>query len=38
MVTPLKKHTIVKKHTATFKRHQSDRYKTVKVLLLSSRT
>ncbi|KAG0283766.1 60S ribosomal protein L32 [Linnemannia gamsii] len=30
MVTPLKKHTIVKKHTATFKRHQSDRYKTVK--------
>ncbi|KAF9954380.1 60S ribosomal protein L32 [Modicella reniformis] len=30
MVTPLKKHTIVKKRITTFKRHQSDRYKTVK--------
>ncbi|KAI9314440.1 50S ribosomal protein L32 [Dichotomocladium elegans] len=29
MVTPAVKHTIVKKRTATFKRHQSDRFKRV---------
>ncbi|ORY96445.1 50S ribosomal protein L32 [Syncephalastrum racemosum] len=29
MVTPAVKHTIVKKRTATFKRHQSDRFNRV---------
>jgi hypothetical protein len=34
MVTPAVKHTIVKKRTATFKRHQSNRFMRVGVCII----
>jgi large subunit ribosomal protein L32e len=36
MVTPAVKHTIIKKRTATFKRHQSNRFMRVGVCILKN--